>query len=73
MSSLTYILGFSVRFFVNQTQAHPTESLVSEIYPMTLPANQDGHHSQTYIGSYGKLFQKSSCLKQLDQFENFIF
>ena len=44
---------------------------LTELYPMTLPANQDGRHSRTLfnIGPYGKFVKKSSCLELLAQFE----
>ena len=44
---------------------------LSELYPMTQPANQDGRHSRTLfnIGPYGIFVKKSSCLELLAQFE----
>ena len=44
---------------------------LTELYQMTLPANQDGRHSQTLfnIGPYGKFNRKSSHLELLAQLE----
>ena len=44
---------------------------LSELYPMTSPANQDGRHSRTKfnIGPYGKFIKKSSGLELLAQLE----
>ena len=44
---------------------------LSELYPMTLPANQDGRHSRTLfnIGPYGKFIKKSSHLELVAQLE----
>ena len=44
---------------------------LSELYPMTPPANQDGRRSRTQvnIGPYGKFILKSSCLDLLAQLE----
>ena len=45
--------------------------LLSELYPLTPPAKQDGHHGRTKfnIGPYGKFIKTSSRLELLVQFE----
>ena len=44
---------------------------LSELYPMTLPTEQDGRHSGTEfnIGPYGKFIKKSFRLELLAQLE----
>ena len=44
---------------------------LSELFPMTLPANQNGGLSRTKfnIGPYGKFNEKSSCLELLAEKE----
>ena len=46
-------------------------SPLSELYPMTPSANQDGRHGRTKfnIGPYGKFIKKSSRLELLAQLE----
>ena len=70
---------FVWKYFLNWNQIlvkWALDDLRSELYPMTLPANQDGHHSQiqSNIGPYGKFIIKFSPLNLLAQlkpnFEN---
>ena len=44
---------------------------LTELYPMTLPSNQDGRKSRTLfnIGPYGKLIRKSTRLELVAQLE----
>ena len=71
-NSLKNLLVWNYLLNLNQTLLKwSLDGPLSELYPMTQPANQDGRHSRTLfnIGRYGKFVKNSSRLELLAQCE----